>query len=92
MFEREEVSESKDGSKTVYRKYFHAIWLQHGSQMILQETAHSNGLYFLNECDDLPIECIFRLCDFKVLVPNELESEPESDAGTDAFFGWCVLS
>ncbi|KAI0929230.1 hypothetical protein AcW1_006224 [Taiwanofungus camphoratus] len=78
MFEVEEVIKSKYGRATVNRKYFHGQWLQHGSQMLLQETAHSKGLFYLNECDDLPLECIFSRCNLKVLKPNEDEPLDES--------------
>ncbi|CDO73636.1 hypothetical protein BN946_scf185014.g106 [Trametes cinnabarina] len=44
------------------RKMFHARWLQHGSQTLLQEAAHSRGLFWLNACDDVPLECIFSHC------------------------------
>lgn len=87
MFEREEQIKHKNGLKTVLRKYFHARWLQHGSQMLLQETAHPNGLFFLNECDDLPIECIYKRCGLHILQPGE--PEPMDEPG-DNFFSWCV--
>ena len=44
------------------RKKFHAQWLQHGSQTLLQEAAHSRGLFWLKSCDDLPLECIYSHC------------------------------
>ncbi|KAI0333620.1 S-adenosyl-L-methionine-dependent methyltransferase [Cubamyces sp. BRFM 1775] len=46
----------------VTRKKFHAQWLQHGCQTLLQEAAHSRGLFWLKSCDDLPLECIYSHC------------------------------
>lgn len=88
MFERQETLKCKYGSKPVTRKYFHARWLQHGSQMLLQETAHPNGLFYLNECDDLPVECIYRRCNLRVLGPDEPEPIEEP---SDLFFARYVF-
>ncbi|KAI0822767.1 S-adenosyl-L-methionine-dependent methyltransferase [Trametes gibbosa] len=52
-------------------KHFHAQWLQHGSQTLLQEAAHPRGLFWLNECDDLPLECIFSKCNLHSWAPGE---------------------
>ena len=60
-------------------KFFHAQWLQHGSQTLLQESSHSRALFWLNECEDLPLECIYSHCN---LVPwPSKEVEPLEDIG-----------
>ncbi|KAI0373036.1 S-adenosyl-L-methionine-dependent methyltransferase [Pilatotrama ljubarskyi] len=58
MFEKRDSSGRR-------RKYFHARWLQHGSQTLLQEAAHPRMLMWLNECEDQPIECIYSLCNLE---------------------------
>ena len=74
----------KPGSKQ-HKKLFHAQWLQHGPQTFLQEAAHSRALFWLNECDDLPVECIYSHCN---LQPWPLgEAEPlEDTAGPENHF------
>ncbi|KAI8989795.1 S-adenosyl-L-methionine-dependent methyltransferase [Trametes punicea] len=72
MFEQRD----KDGTM---RKMFHARWLQHGSQTLLQEAAHARGLFWLNACDHLPLECIYSRCnvvDWPCGEPVPLEDLP----------------
>ncbi|EPQ57871.1 S-adenosyl-L-methionine-dependent methyltransferase [Gloeophyllum trabeum ATCC 11539] len=40
-------------------KMFHARWLEHGSKTILEELADPSCLFYVNECDDLKVACIF---------------------------------
>ncbi|KAL6300510.1 S-adenosyl-L-methionine-dependent methyltransferase [Sparassis latifolia] len=82
MYEKADTVKSKSKTETVRKKYFHAQWLQHGSQVLLQETAHSNGLFFINECDDLPLECIYQRCNLRLLRSNEDEPPDEPGSGT----------
>ncbi|KAI0362522.1 S-adenosyl-L-methionine-dependent methyltransferase [Trametes cingulata] len=63
--------EKRDSSGR-WRKYFHAHWLQHGSQTLLQEAAHPRTLFWLNECEDQLLECIYSHCN--------LEEWPVGDA------------
>ncbi|KAH9945791.1 S-adenosyl-L-methionine-dependent methyltransferase [Epithele typhae] len=51
----------EEGSKS-WKKMFHAQWLQHGAQTLLQESAHPRALFWLTECDDLPLQCILSHC------------------------------
>ncbi|KAI1794705.1 S-adenosyl-L-methionine-dependent methyltransferase [Ganoderma leucocontextum] len=65
------------------QKFFHAQWLQHGSQTFLQEAAHSRALFWLNECDDLPVECVYSHCNLQPWPLGEVEplediAEPEN--------------
>lgn len=50
---------------------------------MLQETAHSQSLFMINECDNNPLSSIFKRCTVKMLVPDEEEvpevyDEPDS--------------
>ncbi|KAI0636601.1 S-adenosyl-L-methionine-dependent methyltransferase [Trametes polyzona] len=69
-------------------KWFHAQWLQHGSQTLLQEAAHPRGLFWLNECDDLPMECIYSHCNVSQVWrpgdPAPAESQPT--VGENCFY------
>ncbi|OSD08481.1 S-adenosyl-L-methionine-dependent methyltransferase [Trametes coccinea BRFM310] len=63
----------------VCHKRFHARWLQHGSQTLLQEAAHSRCLFWLNSCDDLPLESIYSHCNVHPWIcgePAPLDDEP----------------
>lgn len=74
MFEKVD----KLGQRT---KHFHAQWLQHGSQTLLQEAAHSGGLFRLNECGDQPLECIYSHCDPQAWPLGE-PAPPETQTGS----------
>ncbi|KAI9065405.1 S-adenosyl-L-methionine-dependent methyltransferase [Trametes sanguinea] len=72
MFEERDESGAR-------RKRFHARWLQHGSQTLLQEAAHSRCLFWLDACDDLPFECIYSHCNvhpWRCGEPAPLDDEP----------------
>lgn len=84
MYEEEDVQETGSKRSRILRKFFHARWLQHGSQTILQETAHSNSLFWLNECDNVPMECIFAHCDLRKLGLGD--DEPPDDGENDNVF------
>ncbi|OCH93875.1 S-adenosyl-L-methionine-dependent methyltransferase [Obba rivulosa] len=77
MYEKEEVVKSGTKRTRILKKFFHAQWLQHGSQTLLQETAHSKALFWLNECDDLAMECIFGRCNVHIL--GSADDEPLDD-------------
>jgi DNA (cytosine-5)-methyltransferase 1 len=49
-----------------------------GSRALNQETAHSQELFLLNECDDIAVATIFQKCDVRFLDVNESE-EPDKD-------------
>ncbi|KAI0672839.1 S-adenosyl-L-methionine-dependent methyltransferase [Trametes maxima] len=54
------------------KKYFHAQWLQHASQTLLQEAAHPRVLFWLHECDDLLLECIFSKVNVQEWKPGDI--------------------
>ncbi|KAH8099541.1 S-adenosyl-L-methionine-dependent methyltransferase [Cristinia sonorae] len=67
-------------------KYFHVQWYEHGSKILLQETAHPQGLFLTNECDDADLDCIFQRCNVKALGPSEEEPLPDLDYSPNDFF------
>ncbi|KAJ7685495.1 S-adenosyl-L-methionine-dependent methyltransferase [Mycena polygramma] len=69
------VREKENGKP---RKMLHGQWFTHGSRTILQETAHAQELFLLDECDDIAVATIFQRCDVRFL--DVVEGEyPESD-------------
>ncbi|OBZ65761.1 Acetolactate synthase, mitochondrial [Grifola frondosa] len=88
MFEKEVSVKSQSGTEKIWKKFFHGQWLQHGSQMLLQETAHPKALYWLNECDDLPLACIFKRCNLRQWRPSDDEpTELVTEDKNDFFAG-----
>lgn len=65
---------------------FHALWFLHGSRTILQETAHSNSLYLLQQCADLEVETIYQKANFSILKPSDPEQEDTSDPDLNHFY------
>lgn len=90
MYEQDEEEYINSELRTVRKKHLHGQWLQHGSQILLQESAHANGLFYINECDDLPLECIYSHCNLRVL--SDLETEPPEnlDVENDFFVGYAT--
>ncbi|KAI0723866.1 S-adenosyl-L-methionine-dependent methyltransferase [Cerioporus squamosus] len=78
--------EQVDGKHKSWRKFFHAQWLVHGSKTLLQEAAHPRALYWLNECDDLSLECIYSMCNVTVLAPGQLEPLEDVTGPENNFF------
>ncbi|RPD66509.1 S-adenosyl-L-methionine-dependent methyltransferase, partial [Lentinus tigrinus ALCF2SS1-7] len=68
------------------KKFFHAQWLVHGSKTLLQEVAHPRALYWLNECDDLDVECIYCHCNVTTLVPGQVEPLEDITGPENNFF------
>ncbi len=69
-----------------WRKFFHAQWLVHGSKTLLQEAAHPRALYWLNECDDLGLECIYSACNVTILAHGQPEPLEEVTGPENNFF------
>ncbi|KAF8261693.1 S-adenosyl-L-methionine-dependent methyltransferase [Lactarius quietus] len=63
--------------------FLHGQWLAHGAKTLLQEAAHSNGLFLLNSCDDIPLASIIQKCNLHWLASDE--KEPLED-GFNRFF------
>ena len=67
-------------------KMFHAQWYMHGAQIMLQEAAHPQGLFLVDECDDMPLDTIYQRANIRVLATTEHEPElTESPCHNDFF-------
>lgn len=78
MYEEEVRVKTSSGTRKTWKKFIHAQWLQHGSQMLLQEAAHPDVLFYLKECDNLPVECIYQHCNLHVLGTSDREPSEAS--------------
>jgi DNA (cytosine-5)-methyltransferase 1 len=65
------------------QQFLHGQWLAHGAKTLLQEAAHSNGLFLLKSCDSIPLASIIQKCNLHWLAPDE--KEPPED-GFNRFF------
>lgn len=54
-------------------KMFHGQWFQHGAQILLQELAHPQGLFLIDECEDLPVDVIYQKANVQELQLTEDE-------------------
>ena len=59
------------------QQFLHGQWLAHGSKTLLQEAAHSNGLFLMNLCDDVPLASIIQKCNFHWLASNDIDPSEE---------------
>ncbi|TFK42486.1 S-adenosyl-L-methionine-dependent methyltransferase [Crucibulum laeve] len=66
-------------------KMFHGQWFIHGSKTLLQEVSHSKALYLTNECEDVPVASIFRLCNLRMLADGEAEPFDDRDPQSNDF-------
>ena len=53
--------------------YFHGRWFEHGSKTVLAETAHPQGLFLTNDCDDNMVSSILQKCEVIRLRGSEIE-------------------
>ncbi|EKM55273.1 uncharacterized protein PHACADRAFT_184086 [Phanerochaete carnosa HHB-10118-sp] len=68
VFERQEqVISQYSGPQWILEPYFHGQYYMHGSKLLLQETAHPQALYLIDECDDQQLGCIFQKVDVQEL-------------------------
>lgn len=65
------------------QQFLHGQWLAHGAKTLLQEAAHSNELFLLKSCDDIPLASIVQKCNLHWLASDE--GEPPED-GFNRFF------
>lgn len=82
MFERLKPVKLMDGTtKRVPEKFFHGQWYYHGSKLLLHETAHPQGLFLTNECDDNSLYAIVQKCNVDELdaMADEPPANPEID-------------
>ncbi|KAF7314340.1 DNA (cytosine-5)-methyltransferase [Mycena kentingensis (nom. inval.)] len=67
-------------------KMLHCIWLEHSSNTLLQETAHSQELVFLPSCSDIPVSSIRRRCDVTRLDSDETQPRDSGDLNSTSYF------
>lgn len=67
----------------------HAQWFQHGAQIILQELAHPQGLFLIDECEDQPISSIYQKANVQALQSNE-EEPINTPSHSNNFFMGCL--
>ncbi|KAJ7784448.1 S-adenosyl-L-methionine-dependent methyltransferase [Mycena metata] len=67
-------------------KKFHGTWLVHGSRTLVQEAAHSQELFLLEECDDIPVSSIFRKCSVSELKVDQLGPLDKRDENSTTYF------
>ncbi|KAI9459440.1 S-adenosyl-L-methionine-dependent methyltransferase [Lactarius psammicola] len=60
------------------QQFLHGQWLAHGSKTLLQEAAHSNGLFLMNSCDNIPLASIIQKCNLHWLASDEKEPSEDS--------------
>ncbi|KAJ7510195.1 S-adenosyl-L-methionine-dependent methyltransferase [Mycena galericulata] len=72
------------------QKMFHGQWFTHGSRTILQEVTHTQELFLLHTCDDVPVAAIYQKCRVRFLGDNEVEEPDNFKAQTRDYF--CQLS
>ena len=71
--------ETKTGKK------FHARWYTHGVFTMLQETAHPQELFLLDECDNPLLESIFQKVNLRTLGPDEADPTQHPQTHNDFF-------
>ncbi|KAJ7134729.1 S-adenosyl-L-methionine-dependent methyltransferase [Mycena epipterygia] len=71
-------------------KKLHGVWFAHGSETILQQVAHSQELFLLEECDDINVSSIFRKCDVRKLWLEEVEPPDDGDEKATSYFNQLV--
>ena len=62
----------------------HVQWYQPGSATLLQEVAHPQSLYLIDECDDILVKAIYKKCQVHHLAPSE--DEPPEDPEACVYF------
>ncbi len=68
------------------KKFMHLQWYQHGSKILLQETAHPQALFLTDECDDVLIESIYQKANLRVLGSTEEEPPVAPDTEENSFY------
>ena len=72
--------EEEDGTKV-----FHGRWYTHGVFTMLQETAHPQELYLLDECDRIALDTVYQKVNLRILEPDESEPITQSGVYNDFF-------
>ncbi|KAJ7172149.1 hypothetical protein C8R46DRAFT_1084943 [Mycena filopes] len=72
------------------RRMLHGHWFSHGSRTILQEVTHTQELFLLHECDDIPVATIFQKCDVRFLKFDETEEADQFNPEARSYF--CQLT
>lgn len=69
------------------QKLFHGQWYTHGSKTLLQETAHPQSLFLIDDCESgLPLASIYQKCNLRELAIGDDEPVDESAANENNFF------
>ena len=63
----------------------HGSWYEHGSKTLLQETAHSSGLFSINDCGDIPLDAIYQLCNISEVGEDDQEPNEETSGIENRF-------
>ncbi len=74
------------------KKYFHGQWYQHGAYTILQESAHPQSLFLIEECEDQLLECIYQKCNLHTLRVTEDERVHTEAGDYNLFSGFALLA
>lgn len=74
------------------KKYFHGQWYQHGAYTILQESAHPQSLFLIEECEDQLLECIYQKCNLHTLSVSEDEKIHTESGDYNLFSGFALLA
>ncbi|KAJ7025347.1 S-adenosyl-L-methionine-dependent methyltransferase [Mycena alexandri] len=67
-------------------KKLHGSWLVHGSRTLVQEAAHSQELFLLEECHDIHVSSIFRKCSVRELEVDKLGPLDAADEKSTTYF------
>ncbi|KAF8158951.1 S-adenosyl-L-methionine-dependent methyltransferase [Mycena galopus ATCC 62051] len=67
-------------------KMLHGQWFAHGGNTILQEFNHSQELFLLDECDNIHVSSIYRLCQVRRLEPAEAEIPDNGHSESTSYF------
>ncbi|KAJ7137682.1 S-adenosyl-L-methionine-dependent methyltransferase [Mycena epipterygia] len=67
-------------------KMFHGQWFLHGSRTILEQVTHTQELFGLYECDDVPVATIYQKCDVRFLEVGEVEEPDQFEPNARNYF------
>ncbi|KAJ7721567.1 hypothetical protein DFH07DRAFT_972254 [Mycena maculata] len=68
------------------RKMCHGEWFTHGSRTVLQQVTHTQELFLLSECSDVPVASFYQKCPVRFLELGEVEEPDRFDAQARDYF------
>ncbi|KAJ7438478.1 S-adenosyl-L-methionine-dependent methyltransferase [Mycena latifolia] len=68
------------------QKMFHGQWFVHGSRTFSGEFSHSQELYLLPECGDVPVAAIYSKCQVHFFEPGDKEEPDRFDPQARDYF------